>query len=340
MKIKIAFIAILSLLLVSGPVLVATSATITPKSLNGNTILIKIEEGDTLWELANKYLEDPGLWKEFKKYNDFTDPNLIFPGEKLRVPKSFAMPAQSVITAVEQKELLSKKEIETIKSQLEKAKNERAGNQKQIIDLESKVSRLETQSKELREELMSTVAELESANELGTQALDKLGKRLKRIYKGTEKETEQFDDKLSDIKDQLNRSEKIVSDLTNSNNSVVGEIESAKEQIAHLNGKIQTIEEQNTAALALAATSEVFETTEQLISQREEGTISDAEFLVSLSENGLDTDEKLEELHEQGIISKEELTTKKAEGKKKRTTILITAVAGGIAWLAVSVLGN
>ncbi len=340
MKIKTAFIAILSLLLVNGPVLVATSATITPKSLNGNTILIKIEEGDTLWELANKYLEDPGLWKEFKKYNDFTDPNLIFPGEKLRVPKSFAMPAQSVITAVEQKELLSEKEIEAIKSQLEKAKNERADNQKQIIDLESKVSRLETQNKELARFTRISVTDLESADELGTQALDKLSERLKRIYKDTEKETEQFDDKLSDIKDQLNRSEKVVSDLTNSNNSVVGEIESAKEQIAHLNGKIQTIEEQNTATLTLAATNEVFETTERLISQREEGTISDAEFLVSLSENGLDTDEKLEQLHEKGIISTEELATKKAEGKKKRTTILITAVAGGIAWLAVSVLGN
>ena len=279
MKIKTAFIAILSLLLVNGPVLVATSATITPKSLNGNTILIKIEEGDTLWELANKYLEDPGLWKEFKKYNDFTDPNLIFPGEKLRVPKSFAMPAQSVITAVEQKELLSEKEIEAIKSQLEKAKNERADNQKQIIDLESKVSRLETQNKELARFTRISVTDLESADELGTQALDKLGVRLKRIYKDTEKETEQFDDKLSDIKDQLNRSEKVVSDLTNSNNSVVREIESAKEQIAHLNGKIQTIEEQNTATLTLAATNEVFETTERLISQREEGTISDAEFL-------------------------------------------------------------
>jgi len=103
MKIQINFAIILSLLLVCGPVSIATSATITPKSLNGSTVLITIEEGDTLWELASKYLEDPGLWREFKKYNSFTDPNLIFPGEKLRVPKSFTMPVESVITAVEEK---------------------------------------------------------------------------------------------------------------------------------------------------------------------------------------------------------------------------------------------
>ena len=118
MKIQINFAIILSLLFVYGPVSIATSATITPKSLNGNTLLITIEEGDTLWELANKYLEDPGLWREFKKYNSFTDPNLIFPGEKLRVPKSFAMPAQSVITTVQEKKLLTEEEIKAIDQEI------------------------------------------------------------------------------------------------------------------------------------------------------------------------------------------------------------------------------
>ena len=126
MKIQINFAIILSLLLVCGPVSIATSATITPKSLNGSTVLITIEEGDTLWELASKYLEDPGLWREFKKYNSFTDPNLIFPGEKLRVPKSFTMPVESVITAVEEKKLLTETEIETIKSEVPYGKDKKS----------------------------------------------------------------------------------------------------------------------------------------------------------------------------------------------------------------------
>ena len=344
MKIQINFAIILSLLLVCGPVSIATSATITPKSLNGSTVLITIEEGDTLWELASKYLEDPGLWREFKKYNSFTDPNLIFPGEKLRVPKSFTMPVESVITAVEEKKLLTKTEIETIKSQLNEMVSELSNNQKQIDGLQTDVVSLQTGSKELRQELDKLRHSLEDVNDSNEQRLSKFGERLKRMYKGTEKESEQLESTIAWIKDELGQTEEIVNDTVDkvfspdNDDSVIGLIESVKDQIADLDKKIQVVEEQN-AALVLSGTNEI-QTTQELISEREEGAISDEEFLVSLSENGLDSDEKLEELHQQGVISTEEMTAKKSEVKKKRTTILITAVAGGIAWLAVSALGN
>lgn len=337
MKIQINFAIILSLLLVCGPVSIATSATITPKSLNGSTVLITIEEGDTLWELASKYLEDPGLWREFKKYNSFTDPNLIFPGEKLRVPKSFTMPVESVITAVEEKKLLTETEIETIKSQLNEMVSKLSNNQKQIDGLQ-------TGSKEIRQELDKLRHSLKDVNDSNEQRLSKFGERLKRMYKGTEKESEQLESTIAWIKDELGQTEKVVNDTVDkvfspdNDDSVIGLIESVKDQIADLDKKIQVVEEQN-AALVLSGTNEI-QTTQKLIGEREEGAISDEEFLVSLSENGLDSDEKLEELHQQGVISTEEMTAKKSEVKKKRTTILITAVAGGIAWLAVSALGN
>ena len=337
MKIQINFAIILSLLLVCGPVSIATSATITPKSLNGSTVLITIEEGDTLCELASKYLEDPGLWREFKKYNSFTDPNLIFPGEKLRVPKSFTMPVESVITAVEEKKLLTETEIETIKSQLNEMVSKLSNNQKQIDGLQ-------TGSKEIRQELDKLRHSLKDVNDSNEQRLSKFGERLKRMYKGTEKESEQLESTIAWIKDELGQTEEIVNDTVDkvfspdNDDSVIGLIESVKDQIADLDKKIQVVEEQN-AALVLSGTNEI-QTTQKLIGEREEGAISDEEFLVSLSENGLDSDEKLEELHQQGVISTEEMTAKKSEVKKKRTTILITAVAGGIAWLAVSALGN
>lgn len=46
---------------------------------------IVIKPGDTLWTLAGIYLKDPTKWEEFKKYNKFTNPDLIYPGEELAI---------------------------------------------------------------------------------------------------------------------------------------------------------------------------------------------------------------------------------------------------------------
>ena len=49
---------------------------------------IDVKEGDTLWGIANFYLKDPKAWTEILKYNKLasTDPNVILPGMKLKVP--------------------------------------------------------------------------------------------------------------------------------------------------------------------------------------------------------------------------------------------------------------
>jgi len=49
---------------------------------------IVVKEGDTLWSVANYYLKNPQLWPEILKYNKLpsSDPNVILPGMKLRVP--------------------------------------------------------------------------------------------------------------------------------------------------------------------------------------------------------------------------------------------------------------
>merc|ERR1712098_743897 len=130
----------------AGPMTSAFSATITWESLNGNTKLVAVKEGDTLWDLAKEYLIDPALWKEFKKYNDFTDPNLIYPGEKLRIPTSFDMPAQAIVRAVEKKGLLSKEEIDQIKAKLAKAEDERTDQGHQIADSATQIRQLKAQS--------------------------------------------------------------------------------------------------------------------------------------------------------------------------------------------------
>lgn len=45
-----------------------------------------VKEGDTLWDISNKFLEKPWLWKTIWKENpNISDPNLIFPNDVLSV---------------------------------------------------------------------------------------------------------------------------------------------------------------------------------------------------------------------------------------------------------------
>ena len=46
----------------------------------------KVKPGDTLSEIAAKHLDNPKLWKELLKYNNIADPNLIYPGDVIRIP--------------------------------------------------------------------------------------------------------------------------------------------------------------------------------------------------------------------------------------------------------------
>ncbi|MEK9149562.1 MAG: LysM peptidoglycan-binding domain-containing protein, partial [Candidatus Desantisbacteria bacterium] len=49
-------------------------AKIAPKE---GTERVTIKKGDTLWELARTYFNDPTKWPEFNKFNKITDPSLI-----------------------------------------------------------------------------------------------------------------------------------------------------------------------------------------------------------------------------------------------------------------------
>ena len=59
-------------------------------SMLGAEVLQEItgKDGDTLWSVSNHYLKNPQSWPEILKYNNLpsSDPNIILPGMKLRVP--------------------------------------------------------------------------------------------------------------------------------------------------------------------------------------------------------------------------------------------------------------
>ena len=46
-----------------------------------------IQEGDNLWNLAKAFFKNPWLWPEFLKFNAIENPDLIYPGRLLLVPR-------------------------------------------------------------------------------------------------------------------------------------------------------------------------------------------------------------------------------------------------------------
>lgn len=49
---------------------------------------VTVQEGDTVWSIANRYLKDPNRWPDILKYNHLsvTDPTAALPGMKLQIP--------------------------------------------------------------------------------------------------------------------------------------------------------------------------------------------------------------------------------------------------------------
>ena len=70
----------------------SVSARITPKEVEEPTKVYEIQNGDTLAGLAQKFRADSRLWRDFEKYNVFSNPHVIFPYENLQVPIDWALP--------------------------------------------------------------------------------------------------------------------------------------------------------------------------------------------------------------------------------------------------------
>lgn len=53
----------------------------------------EVVRGDTLWDIANAYLEDPFMWPKIWWQNEqVTNPDLIYPGGRIRIPVALLKP--------------------------------------------------------------------------------------------------------------------------------------------------------------------------------------------------------------------------------------------------------
>ena len=134
----------------SGVYVLSASARITPHDGGDDTMLITIEKGDTLWDLCQEHLKNPLQWRELSKYNDFTNPHLIYPGEQLRIPLAMA---KDVVEIAEADLAKQQEELENLRVELAESEATRDKLEAEISALNESMGKLKAQLKDLEDSL-------------------------------------------------------------------------------------------------------------------------------------------------------------------------------------------
>ena len=140
----------------SGVYVLSASAKITPHEGDKSTTLITIVKGDTLWDLCQEHLKDPLRWRELSKYNDFTNPHLIYPGEELRIPIAMMKEVKDV----------AEEELVAQQAELEKLRAELAESEATRDKLEAEINGLNKSMNELKAQIDALEASLKSQEKL------------------------------------------------------------------------------------------------------------------------------------------------------------------------------
>lgn len=147
----------------SGVYILSAAARITPKEGGEDTTLITIVKGDTLWDLCQEHLKDPLRWRELSKYNDFTNPDLIYPGEKLRIPVS-------MVKAMEEDIDDQNKDLQI---KLQAANEEANALGDKLADSEKRLAELKKELEKATKEVEALQKELKAQDKLIKDAVNK-----------------------------------------------------------------------------------------------------------------------------------------------------------------------
>ena len=208
----------------SGVYVLSASARITPHEGDDDTMLITIEKGDTLWDLCQEHLKDPLQWRELSKYNDFTNPHLIYPGEQLRIPLAMA---KEVVQIAEEDLQKLRDELAAANALLDAAGEKEA-------QLEAMIQQLNSDIEALNEQMAELQNELSSAQNVNKQVGDLVGETNKQIGDLKAETNKQIGELRDKIETQAAETKKEVE-------SVKNELKATDEHIAAVQADVKTL---------------------------------------------------------------------------------------------------
>lgn len=212
----------------SGVYVLSASARITPHEGDDGTMLITIEKGDTLWDLCQEHLKDPLQWRELSKYNDFTNPHLIYPGEQLRIPLAMA---KDVVEIAEEEFQQQQEELEQLKMELADSEGTREKLEAQITALNENASKLKEQLKKLEASLQSQEELMQAVTDSGNEIASGVKKSLEATKKALLSEIAHLDGHLAGI-DKMIKEHKAAAEATQATiESIQGDVKMLLTQV-------------------------------------------------------------------------------------------------------------
>ena len=208
----------------SGVYILSASARITPKEGGEDTKLITIVKGDTLWDLCQEHLKDPLKWRELSKYNDFTNPDLIYPGESLRIPLSMM---NGIVDEAVKKVEMDQEELEKLRAELEESEATREKLTGEIKSLNASINKLEKQIKALETSQKSQRALLDAIKKASNDATTDVKRAVRSNRNTLQKQLEELKGHLDSSNEMLGAHQK--------------DLEATQEHIGNIQSDVKTV---------------------------------------------------------------------------------------------------
>ncbi len=189
----------------TGVYALSASARITPLDTDEETTLITIEKGDTLWDLCQEHLKDPLKWRELSKYNDFTNPDLIYPGEKLRIPIAMA---KNVVEMAEEDVKERQEELEKLRTDLAESEAERDKLMAEIKGLNDSMAELKKKIGELEASQKSQEKVIEAVNKANTDTANDVKRTVRNARNSLQEKLDTLIGNLDSAKEMLSAQQK------------------------------------------------------------------------------------------------------------------------------------